>query len=156
MLDDLDLTGITDAGALEEIARLLNVVEELSARLERATVENQLLRDENNRLKGEQARPRILPARPQHEHASDRERRETPTAWHKRPTLPGLPIDRVEECRLDRLTRPGAIGHCHTSTCRVSGRYTCIRLTTRQAEHTRTGMAVARRRVAFSSQRIVG
>ena len=106
MLDDLDLGGVTDAGALSVIARLLNVVEELSAKLERVTVENQRLRDENNRLKGEQPRPRILPARPKGEHSSERERRETPKAWHKGAKLPDLPVDRVEECRLDRGALP--------------------------------------------------
>ena len=107
MVDDLDLTGITDAGALSVTARLLNVVEELSAKLERATVESQRLRDENTRLRGEQPRPHILPARPKGERSSERERRETPKAWHKGAKLPDLPIDRVEECRLDRSALPG-------------------------------------------------
>ena len=106
MLDDLDLGGITDAAALSVVARLLNVVEELGAKLDRVTAENQRLRDENSRLKGEQPRPRILPARPKGEHASERERRETPKAWHKGAKLPDLPVDRVEECRLDRGALP--------------------------------------------------
>jgi Transposase IS66 family len=108
MLEDLDLQGITDvAEALQVIARILNVVEELNAKLERVTAENQRLRDENNQLKGEQPKPRILPnKRSKADHSSERERRETPKTWHKRAKLPDLPVDRVEECRLDRSTLP--------------------------------------------------
>lgn len=107
MLENLDLQGITDAGALAAITRLLNVVEELSGQVTTLQTENQRLRDENNRLKGEQGKPRILPSkRAKVDQSSERERRETPKTWHKRAKLPDLPVDRVEECRLERGTLP--------------------------------------------------
>jgi hypothetical protein len=108
MLDNLDLTDIPDmATAQRVIARVLNAVEELSAELATLRAENQQLRDEVNRLKGEQAKPRILPSRrAKQDHASERERRETPKTWCKRAKLPELRIDRVEVCRLDRSLLP--------------------------------------------------
>ena len=59
MFDDIDLNRIQDENARELIVRLLNLVEKLSADLRDAQVENQRLRDENNRLKGEQGKPKI-------------------------------------------------------------------------------------------------
>jgi hypothetical protein len=107
MLEDLDLQGITDlAEALRVLGRVLNVVEELSAQVTTLKSENQRLRDENNRLQGEQGMPRILPKRPKVDQSSERERRQPPKTWHKRAKLPDLPVDRVEECRLERGTLP--------------------------------------------------
>jgi hypothetical protein len=56
MLENLDLSQIQDENARELIGRLLNLVEKLSADLRDAQAENQRLRDEVNRLKGEQNR----------------------------------------------------------------------------------------------------
>jgi regulator of replication initiation timing len=108
MLEDVDPTGITDlAEARRVLGRVLNLVEELHAKVATLTAENQRLRDENNRLKGEQGKPRILPrTRTKEDQSSERERRETPKTWHKRAKLPDLHIDRVQECRLDRGTLP--------------------------------------------------
>ena len=53
MLDDLDLNAIQDENAWELIRRLLNLIEQLSAGFREAQAENQWLRDEINRLKGE-------------------------------------------------------------------------------------------------------
>jgi Transposase IS66 family len=108
MLDDLDLNDLQDPVAARRLLeRVLNVVEELSAELAAVKAEKQQLQDELNRLKGEQAKPRILPSkRAKQDHSSERERRETPKTWCKRAKLPGLRIDRVEVCRLDRSTLP--------------------------------------------------
>ncbi len=107
MLDDLELSGITDTDARQVIARLLNVVEELSADLAAVKAENQRLRDEVARLRGEQPKPRILPSkRAKQDQSSERERRETPKTWCKRAKLPALHIDRVEVRQLDRSTLP--------------------------------------------------
>jgi peptidoglycan hydrolase CwlO-like protein len=56
MLDDLDLNAIQDKNAREVIMRLLNMIEQLSAELREVKEENQRLRDEINRLKGEQGK----------------------------------------------------------------------------------------------------
>ena len=59
MFKDLDLSRIQDENARELIARLLNLVEKLTADLRDAQAEIQRLRDEVNRLKGEQGKPKI-------------------------------------------------------------------------------------------------
>jgi hypothetical protein len=104
MFEDLDLHAIQDDNARELIRRLLNLVEQLSADLRDAQAETQRLRDENNRLKGEQGKPAISPTRfhpegprpfvggtpPRKHHSSkrahqiDRER-----SWKGLPHLPG-------------------------------------------------------------------
>ena len=61
MLDDLDLSSITDERTRTLIVRLLNLIDDLSSDLRDAQVEIQRLRDENNRLKGEQGQPTIKP-----------------------------------------------------------------------------------------------
>src|SRR3970040_1461397 len=79
MLDNLDLNAIQDGNARQLIRRLLNLIEQLSADLREAQVETQRLRDENNRLTGEQGKPTIKPntpkAPPSH-HSSEKERRQ--------------------------------------------------------------------------------
>ena len=65
MLEDLDLHSIVDEQARELVRRLLNVLEDVMADLRAAQAENQRLRDEINRLKGEQGRPTIKSNTPQ-------------------------------------------------------------------------------------------
>jgi Transposase IS66 family len=108
MLEDLDPARLADlAAAQQAMERLLNVVEALSAELAAVKAENQRLRDEINRLKGEQAKPRILASRrAKQDQSSERERRERPKTWQKRAKVPTLAIDRTEVCRLERSTLP--------------------------------------------------
>lgn len=78
MFDDLDLNAIPDENARQLIRRLLNLIEQLSADLRDAHAEVQRLRDENNRLKGEQGKPNIKPNTPKPpatNHSSEKERR---------------------------------------------------------------------------------
>jgi hypothetical protein len=108
MLEDLDLSGITDERARACLGRLLNVVEELTAALHAARIETQQLRDEIQRLKGEQGPPSIgpnTPKRPAADYSSERERR-TPQRWTKRPKLPCIHIDREQVLRIDRELLP--------------------------------------------------
>ena len=53
IFDNLDLNAIQDENARELILRLLNLIEKLTADLRDSQAENQRLRDEVNRLKGE-------------------------------------------------------------------------------------------------------
>ena len=53
MLEDLDLHSITDERTRELVRQLLNLLETVMADLRAAQAENQRLRDEINRLKGE-------------------------------------------------------------------------------------------------------
>jgi hypothetical protein len=59
MFENLDLSAIHEENDRKLVKVLLNQVEELSASLRDARLEIQALRDENNRLKGEQGKPKV-------------------------------------------------------------------------------------------------
>jgi hypothetical protein len=110
MLDDLDLSPITDDRSRALIVRLLNLVEDLSADLRAAQAEMQQLRDEINRLKGEQGKPTIKPGRKADpavpaDHSSERERH-CPTPWTKGRKRAQIPIDREQVLQVDPATLP--------------------------------------------------
>jgi hypothetical protein len=107
MLDDLDLTSITDQDTRELVVRLLNLVETLAADLRVAQTEIQRLRDEINRLKGEQGKPTIKPGTKSTatDHSSEPERRQ-PRSWKKGRKLDQIVIDRQEELTVDRDLLP--------------------------------------------------
>ena len=107
MLEDLDLHSIADEQARELVRRLLNVLEDVMADLRAVQAENQRLRDEINRLKGEQGRPKVqsnTPQPPHTDHSSEQERRK-PKTWSKHHKTDCIPIDReqVVEVAPDRL-----------------------------------------------------
>jgi hypothetical protein len=107
MLEDLALHSIADEQARELVMRLLNLLEDVRADLRAAQAEIQRLRNEINRLKGEQGQPTIKPNTPQplpKDLSSEQERR-TPKAWSKGRKTDRIPIDReqvvaVEPARL--------------------------------------------------------
>jgi len=107
MLDDLDLTGIQDERARTLIIRLLNLLETVSSDLRSAQEEIQRLRDENNRLKGEQGKPEIKPATPSPspDHSSERERRR-PVERGKRSKRDTIHVDREQTLRVDPTLLP--------------------------------------------------
>ena len=59
MLEDIDLSNIQDENARQLIIRLMNLIEAVTSDLRNAQAEIQRLRDEINRLKGEQGKPKI-------------------------------------------------------------------------------------------------
>jgi hypothetical protein len=108
MLEDLDLSSIADERARELVQRLLNVLEDVMADLRAAQVENQRLRDEINRLKGEQGAPAIKPNTPQpppKQHSSEKERRQ-PKAWSKDRKKDRIAIDRAQVAQVDPTHLP--------------------------------------------------
>jgi hypothetical protein len=107
MLDDLDLSGISDERARALIVRLLNLIEDLTADLRAAQEQIQHLQDENNRLKGEQGKPDITPnkAPPSPDHSSEHERQQ-PTERVKRGKRATIRIDREDVARVDRAILP--------------------------------------------------
>jgi hypothetical protein len=107
MLDDLDLSAIQDERARALIVRLLNLIEDLTADLRAAQEEIQGLRDENNRLKGEQGKPAIKPNKepPPPDHSSERERRH-PAERVKRGKRATITINREDLARVDRAILP--------------------------------------------------
>jgi hypothetical protein len=107
MAGDVTAAELAGLDASTDPVTLLNVIEQLLARV--ASLEEALGRalDENNRLKGEQGRPKVgQKKRPRVDRSSERERREQGKAWHKSAKLPEVVVDRVVECRLDPATLP--------------------------------------------------
>lgn len=108
---EIDPHTITDLdGSREAIRRLLNLVETLSADLRSTQDENQRLRDEINRLTGEQGKPDIKPnrptsAEPSHDHSSESERR-VPRGRVKRTKNDSITIDREVTLEVDPAMLP--------------------------------------------------
>lgn len=109
LLPIIDLDQIADAGARHAIGGLLNLVEELMMENRTLRTEVQRLRDENNRLKGEQGQPTIKAntkvAVPAGDHSSERERRR-PTPRHVRRKLQEIVLDRTEVLAVDPALLP--------------------------------------------------
>src|SRR6516165_10767117 len=108
MLEDLDLSSIADERARELVQQLLNVLEEVMAALRAAQAENQRLRDEINRLKGEQGAPTIKPNTPQpppKNHSSEQERCK-PKTWSKDRKTDRIAIDREQVVQVDPTHLP--------------------------------------------------
>ena len=103
LLEDLDLHRSVDEQARELVRRLLNVLEDVRADLRAAQAENQRLREEINRLKGEQGRPKVQsnpPQPPRTDHSSAQERHRAKT-WSKRRTPDRIPLDRAQGVEVD-------------------------------------------------------
>lgn len=108
MFDKLDLKAIQDENARELIGQLMNLVEKVSADLRDAQVENQRLRDENNRLKGEQGKPKIkgnTSKPPPTNHSSEAERHQS-RQRHKRSKKAEIQIDREQVVEVDPTVLP--------------------------------------------------
>jgi hypothetical protein len=108
LLDNLDLNAIQDENARELIRKLLNLVEKLSADLRDSQVENQHLRDEVNRLKGEQGKPKIkgnMPKPPPSNHSSENERQKS-RQRHKKSKKAEIQIDREQVVEVDQTVLP--------------------------------------------------
>jgi hypothetical protein len=108
MLEELDLHSIADEQARELVRRLLNLLEDVRADLRAAQAEIQRLRNEINRLKGEQGQPTIKPNTPQpppKDLSSEQERR-TPKAWSKGRKTDRIPIDREQVVAVDPACLP--------------------------------------------------
>lgn len=108
MLEDLDLSRISDPYARECIVRLLNVVEEVTAALRESQAEVRRLRDEIARLNGEKGKPDIKASKPKPppgDYSSERERH-APKAWSKGSKTAKIHIDREQVLRVDRESLP--------------------------------------------------
>ncbi len=108
MLDALDLSGIPDERTRALVSHLLNLLETVTADLRAAQADNQRLRDEINRLKGEQGKPATKPTLPPPaptDHSSEQERK-LPQPRVKRAKNATIVIDREQTLTLDRATLP--------------------------------------------------
>ena len=108
ILDEIDLSSIQIENARELIQQLLNLIEKLSADLRDAQIENQRLRDEVNRLKGEQGKPDIkgnTPKPASSDHSSEEERRR-PRQRHKISKQAKIEINREQVVEVDLAILP--------------------------------------------------
>jgi hypothetical protein len=111
MLDELnpiDLSNIQDENARELIVRLMNLIETVGADLRNAQIEIQRLRDENNRLKGEQGKPKIKGNKPKpapSNYSSEQERRR-PKPRQKRAKKASIEIHREQTLEVDKAILP--------------------------------------------------
>ena len=108
MLEDLDLSSIADERARKLVQQQLNVLEDVMADLRAAQAETQRLRDELNRLKGEQGAPAIkanTPQPPPKDHSSEQERRK-PKTWSKDRKTDRIALDREQVVQIDPTHLP--------------------------------------------------
>jgi hypothetical protein len=107
-LNPVDLSNIQDEDARELIIRLMNLIETVSADLRDAQAEIQRLRDENNRLRGEQGKPKIKGNRPKprrSNYSSEQERRK-PKPRRKGAKKATIKIHREQTLEVDKSTLP--------------------------------------------------
>jgi hypothetical protein len=105
MLDGFDSSTIPDPALRQLVQALMNQLEELHAKVRAQADEIQRLRDENNRLKGEQGKPDIKPNKAARQLSSEAERA-VPKPRRKRTKRASLRIDRELVVPLDRSTLP--------------------------------------------------
>ena len=100
MLEDFDPTTIEDEGLRQVVLYLMNLVATLSAKVAEQAEEIQRLRDEINRLKGEQGQPRVLADKPTRDLSSEKERRQS-KPHHKASKQAHIKIDREVVVKVD-------------------------------------------------------
>ncbi len=111
---DLNLDSIEDAKIKKTIQVLFNLIEAQAARIHQQQEEIQRLRDENNRLKGEQVKPSIKPNNKndddKDEHSQDissEKERKGKKRKSKRGTRNNIiEINRTEVCEVDKAQLP--------------------------------------------------
>jgi len=109
MFKNIDPDKICDLeGARTAICLLLNVVEDLQSQNLSLKEEIQRLRDENNRLKGEQGQPKIpknKDDKKQSDISSEKERKKS-SDWKKSSKNDKIHINRTEKLRVDKTLLP--------------------------------------------------
>ncbi len=107
---NINLDNITDEKIKETILYLFNLIEDLSATVRKLQEENQRLRDEINRLKGEQEKPVIKANKKeaQKDISSEKERKEKDKAPERERETKNdkIKIDRTEICEVNKEILP--------------------------------------------------
>ncbi len=101
---NIGLEQIADPAAKAIIKQLLNIIEAQSGIIKKLTIENQNLKDENNRLKGEQGKPNIRKqTQAKRDISSEGERKNTKASKKKKGKKKGvIKATRVKHCVLDK------------------------------------------------------
>ena len=94
MLENFDPNTIEDEAVRQVVLYLMNLVQNMHAKVQEQADEIQRLRDENHRLKGEQGKPAIKPNKAATHLSSEKERR-TSKPHHKASKQAQIRIDRV-------------------------------------------------------------
>ena len=107
LLQTIDPKEIADQSMRQTVEILLNLIEQLNSKVEDLEQENQNLRDEINRLKGEQGKPDIKGKKPRgfsQNYSSEKERK-LPKKHSKEGKKESIKIDREEilECEPEKL-----------------------------------------------------
>src|SRR5438067_5175805 len=102
MVEDFDPTTIEDEGLRQVFISLMNLVEHLSVKVAQQAEEIQRLRDENNRLKGEQGKPKTLPNTKANTALSSEKERRASKPHHKANKHAQIRIDRVEVVKVEK------------------------------------------------------
>src|ERR1035437_8067310 len=109
MVDNLDLSSIADERIRQCLVFLVNLVEDQKHEISELRAENQRLRDEINRLRGERGKPIIkgnkLPPAKSTNYSSEPERR-TPKEWTKDEKIPTLLVNREQVLCVDPAILP--------------------------------------------------
>jgi regulator of replication initiation timing len=105
MLEEFDPRTIEDEGLRQIVIYLMNLVENLSAKVAEQAEEIQRLREENHRLKGEQSKPKIKPNKARADLSSEKERRQS-TPHHKAHKQAHIQIDREVVVKVDQERLP--------------------------------------------------
>jgi len=106
MVEDFDPTTIEDERLRQVFISLMNLVEHLSVKVAQQAEEIQRLRDENNRLKGEQGKPKILPNTKANTALSSEKERRASKPHHKANKHAQIRIDRVEVVKVEKEHLP--------------------------------------------------
>jgi Transposase IS66 family len=105
MLEEFDPNSIEDARLRQVFLSLMNLVETLSAKVAEQAEEIQRWRDEVNRLKGEQGKPKIKGNKPRPDLSSEKQRRES-KPHQKSSKQARIKIDREEIAKVDHGQLP--------------------------------------------------
>jgi hypothetical protein len=108
MLDEVLLNRIQDPDVKRVVQQLANLLEQALADIDILRAENQRLKDEINRLKGEQGKPDIKPNEPNPkntDHSSERQRHK-PTEASKGAKNDTITINRTQRLRVDPAILP--------------------------------------------------
>lgn len=106
LVDGIDLSRVGDPGVRTAIVGLLNLIEEQNQRIQALTAENERLRAEIRRLKGDPPKPTPRRQAGQAPDLSSERERHEPRAWRKQRKNETLRIDREEVLRVERASLP--------------------------------------------------
>ena len=107
MLSDFDINSITDLDeAIDFIRKLLNLLETLNQQILELKRQNQELRDEIKRLKGEQGKPNVKPNKKKPKQYSSEKERKKSKKRKKRGKKDRIKIHKTQICSLDKSLLP--------------------------------------------------